>query len=81
MYLCGLRYSLWQSAEGCHVTRTEFPPIGEDSGECDSDFTGSELEKTMARSAREGILQTLRKLGRKRRCVAILDQGEMAVWG
>jgi hypothetical protein len=33
----------------------------------------------MARSAREGILQTLRKLGLKRRCVAILDQGEVAV--
>jgi len=80
MRLCGLGSSIRQSAEGCHVARAEFAPIGEDGGKCEPGFTGSELEKGMARSTREGILETLRKLGIKSRCVAILDQGEAAVW-
>jgi hypothetical protein len=73
-------FTIRPSAQGCHVSRPEFSPIGEDGGECDSDFARSELEKTMARSARKGILQSSRKLGLKDRCVAIFPQNEVAVW-
>src|ERR1700680_2146575 len=76
---CGAAFTVRPSAEGCHVARPEFSPIGEDGGECDSDFASSELEKTMARSARKGIPQTSRKLGLKSRCVAIFAQDEVAV--
>ena len=80
MRYCGAGFTIRPSAEGCHVACPEFSPIGEDGGECDSDFARSELEKTMARSARKGILQTSRKLGLKSRCVAIFAQDEVAVW-
>ena len=80
MRYCGAGFTVRPSAEGCHVARPEFSPIGEDGGECDSDFACSELEKTIARSARKGILQTSRKLGLKSRCVAIFGQDEVAVW-
>ena len=80
MHYCGAGFTVRPSAEGCHVVRPEFSPIGEDGGECDSDFACSELEKTMARSARKGILQTSRKLGLKSRSVAIFAQDEVAVW-
>ena len=80
MRCCGAGFTVRPSAEGCHVARPEFSPIGEDGGECDSDFACSELEKTMARSARKGILQTSRKLGLKSRCVAIFAQDEVAMW-
>jgi hypothetical protein len=59
--------------------RAKFSPIREDSGKRDSGFIGAELQKTVPRSPREGILQTLRKLGLKSRGIAILDQGEVAV--
>jgi hypothetical protein len=80
MRLRGSGSSIRQSAEGSYVARAEFSPIGEHGGKWDPDFSCSELEKTMARSARESILQTLRKFGLKSRRVAILDQGEVAVW-
>ena len=67
-------------AEGCQAARPEFSPIGVDGGECDSDFACSELEKAMARSPRESVLQTSRKLGLKSRRVAIFAQDEVAVW-
>jgi hypothetical protein len=56
MRLGGPASSIRQSAEGRHVARAEFSPIGEYRGKWDPDFTCSELEKTMARSAREGNL-------------------------
>src|SRR5258708_30169894 len=77
---CGAGFTVRPSAEGCHVARPEFSPIGKDGGECDSDFACSELQKTIARSARKRILQTSRKLGLKNRCVAIFAQDEGAVW-
>jgi hypothetical protein len=80
MRYCGAGFPVRPSAEGCHIARPEFSPIGEDKGECDFDFACSELEKTMARSARKGILQSSRKLGLKDRCVAIFPQNEVAVW-
>ncbi len=48
MRLCGLGSIIRQSAEGRHIPRGEFSPIGEYGGKWDSDFTCSELEKTMA---------------------------------
>ena len=80
MRYCGAGFTVRPSAEGCHVARPEFSPIGEDRGECDSDFACSELEKTMARSPCKSILQTSRKLGLKSRCVTIFAQDEVAVW-
>jgi hypothetical protein len=56
MRLRGPGSSIRQSAEGRHVARAKFSPIGEYWGKWDPDFTCSELEETMARPAREGIL-------------------------
>ena len=74
MRYCEAGFTIRPSAQGCHVSRPEFSPIGEDGGECDSDLACSELEKTMARSARKGILQTSRKLGLKDQILKLESQ-------
>ena len=59
------RIGIRLSADGCHIPCGKFPPVGEDRRKRGSDFIRSQLEKAVARSARESILQALCKLGIK----------------
>ena len=64
---------IWMRANGGHVPCAKFSPVGEDGRKGGAGVSRSELEKAMARSAREGIPQALRKLGIEGRRVRSFD--------
>ena len=69
----GARIGIREGAEGRHVPCAEFSPVGEDRRKRGSDFSRAELQKTMARSARERVPQPLSKLGIEGRRVRGFD--------
>jgi len=60
-------------AKGGHIPCAEFSPVGEDRRKGGSGFSRSQLQKTVARTPREGAPQTLSKLGIKGRRVRRFD--------
>jgi hypothetical protein len=60
-------------AESSHVARAEFSPVRENRRKRGSGFSRTELQKTMARSALEGLPQTPGKLGLERRRAGVFD--------
>jgi hypothetical protein len=57
------RLDIRLGAEGCHVPRAEFAPVGINGRKRRPGFTRSQPEQTMARSALKSIAQTSRQPG------------------
>ena len=58
MRLRGNCCSNWKGAEGRHVSRGKFSPVGKHGRKNGSDLTRSELEKTVTGAPRERIFET-----------------------
>jgi hypothetical protein len=79
VHYCGAGFTVRPSAEGRHVARPEFSPIGED-GDSATPIPLLRAGEDHGPIPVQSILQTSRKLGLKSRCVAIFAQDEVAVW-
>jgi hypothetical protein len=58
MCIRGICRGNWKGAEGRHVPTAKFSPVRKNRRKCGSDFTRSELEKTVTGASRERIVQT-----------------------
>jgi len=50
-------------ADAGHIKRCKFPPEGQRRRQSDADLSRTEMEQAVPRSAAEGILNAVRKLG------------------
>ena len=75
------RIDIRLSAEGGHVTRAEFAPVGENGRKRGPDFVRTQPEKTAARSVLESILQTPGQRGIQAGRLGFVRQDETAVRG
>ena len=57
---------VWKGAEGRHVPRAKFSPVGKNGRKRASDFACSELEKTVAGASRERLFETPGETGIQR---------------
>ncbi len=79
MHLPERRIEIRLGAQGGHVPRAEFAPVGENGRKRGPDFIRSQPEKAAARSVLEGILQTPGQRGIQAGRLGFVRQDQMAV--